>query len=102
MAKKDIGGLARMMNKTSVKPKLQVHAYMAEDEPCEVFDDSKYLKEDLARCNRTITAIENQLKTWVPEDIAAKVKKQLEANLEREQTRAAELKAQLKARKARG
>ena len=97
------GDMAKMMDKVRVRsPKLQVHAYMAEEnEVPDSFDDTRFLKDDLARCNRTIKAIEKELETWVPEDVAAKVKKQLEANLEREKGRVAELKAQLKARKAR-
>ena len=96
------GEMAKMLDKVKARtPKLQVHAYMSEGDEVEPIDDSRFLKEDLARCNRTIKAIEKELETWVPEDVAAKVKKQLEANLEREKGRVAELKAQLKARKAR-
>ena len=101
MAKKNVGGIASMLNKSGVKPKMVVHAYMSQgDEPVEV-DDSQYLKDDMDRSTKTIDAIEKQLETWVPEDIAAKVKKQLEAELDRERIRVAELKAQLKIREAR-
>jgi hypothetical protein len=94
-----MGKLAGMMDGMERKPKPRLHisAHVdTYDEPPVVYDDSKYLRKDLKRCEETIKKIRSELDTFIPEDVAAKVKKSLEDQLESEKDRIAELKLQIK------
>jgi hypothetical protein len=61
-------------------------------------DDNKYLKEDLKRERARITKYQSVLDTWVPEDVAAKAKKEVEQKLAECKIRVRELRARIKVR----
>ena len=80
------------------KPRLHINARVSEygDDLVEEYDDSKYLKEDLARCKATIKKIQSELDTFIPEDVAAKVRGALTDQLESEKNRVEEIRLRIK------
>jgi len=100
-----MGKMADMMAEGPRKPqpRLYITAHVDDygTEVAEPFDDTKYLRKDLARCKATVKKIESELDTFVPEDVAARVRKSLEDQLESEKDRIAELRLQIKNAKKR-
>jgi hypothetical protein len=79
------------------KPSLQIHAYVGNDVPQEVGEDTKWLKQDLKRCKQECAEIKKALDNWVPEDVADRAEKSLRKELKRKEARMAELSARLDA-----
>jgi hypothetical protein len=100
-----MGKMADMMagGPRKPQPRLHISAHVDDyDIAGEMpFDDTKYLRKDLARVKGTIKKIESELATFVPEDVAEKVRKSLEAQLASEKDRVAELRLQIKHAKKR-
>jgi len=61
---------------------------------------SKYEKEEYERTLKEVKAIEQALENWIPEDVAERARKSLEAELEVKKAHAQEIKARLKRLKA--
>lgn len=80
-------------------PKIEVSVYVpSRDEPLKPMDDNKYLKEDLKREVERTMKYEKVLNNWVPEDVAAMAKKEVERKLAECKIRVRELKARIKVR----
>jgi hypothetical protein len=81
------------------KPKFEVSVYVPARDEANSIDDTKYLKEDLKREVERAMKYEKILKNWVPEDVAAKAKAEVEQKLAESKLRVRELKGRIKVRK---
>ena len=90
----------RNQGKLAKAPKFDMHVYVpSKDEPrFSEEDETKYLKKDLKRETEKISKYEKILRAWVPEDVAAKAKKEVERQLAECRIRVSELKAKIKVR----
>ena len=96
-----MGKMATMMGGMNKKPQPRLHISAHVDnyggeEPSDPYDDVKYLKKDLSRCQATQKKIQSELDTFIPEDVAAKVKKSLEEQLESEKLSEEETKMRIR------
>jgi hypothetical protein len=95
-----MGKMAKMMGGMKRKPKPRLHISARVDSYSDVtevpYDETKYLVEDLGKCEAAIKKIESELETFIPEDVAAEVKKSLENQLAEEKDRVSELKLKIK------
>jgi DNA integrity scanning protein DisA with diadenylate cyclase activity len=82
------------------KPRVEVSVYVKDrDDIVGVpYDENKYLKKDLVREVERVAKYEKVLKHWVPEDIAAKAKEEVEKKLAESKIQVRELKARIKVR----
>lgn len=101
-----MGKMATMMGGMEKKPKARLHisAHVDSYGGAEVespYDDTKYLRKDLARCKATIKKIQSELDTFIPEDVAAKVKDSLVEQLESEKNQVEEIRLKIKHAKKR-
>lgn len=79
------------------KPKLNVSAYVSVPYKGEsAIPSTKYEKEEYERTLKEVKAIESALENWIPEDVAERARKSLEAELEVKRAHAQECKARLK------
>ena len=94
-----IGGLLRNKNMLKKKPTLEVSVYKSHGgEAVESMDDTKYLKQDLKRQKKSVLEFEEILEKWVPEDIAAMARKEVEKKLAESKLRITETRARIKLR----
>jgi hypothetical protein len=99
-----MGKMATMMGGLNRKPKARLHISAHVDtygDSPEPYDDTKYLRKSLTRCKATIKKIQNELDTFIPEDVAEKVKNSLTEQLQSEKNRVEELRLQIKHAKQR-
>lgn len=83
------------------KPRLSINAYVSVPYKGESpMPSSKYEREEYERTLKEIKAIESALDNWIPEDVAERAKKSLEAELEVKKAHAQECKARMKRMKA--
>lgn len=62
-------------------------------------DDSKYLKEDQKRCQQELKGLQNELKNWNPEAVAAQALKSLKKEIAIKKARVEELRVRLEGSK---
>lgn len=93
-------GMSKAGRLKKKSPELEVSVYLPhKNEGVEpMHDDSKYLKEDLKREVKRAAEYDKILETWVPEDVAAQAKKEVEKKLAECKIRVRELKARIKVR----
>lgn len=100
-----MGKMATMMGGMEKKPKPRLHISAHVDsygvEMSDPYDDTKYLRKDLARCKSTVKKIQSELDTFIPEDVAAKVKDSLTEQLESKKNRIEEIRLKIKHAKRR-
>lgn len=102
------GGIGSMLSNVTAgktgktgKPKLSVSAYVSVPYKGESsIPSTKYEKEEYERTLKEVKAIEAALESWIPEDVAERARKSLEAELEVKKAHAQECKARLKRLKA--
>jgi hypothetical protein len=101
MAYKMTDALMRHRRRGGLKksPNVEVSVYVpSSDEPKLAVDDKKWLKKDIQRAVEKVARYEKVLHNWVPEDIAAKAKKEVEQKLAEQKLHVREMKARLKIR----
>lgn len=82
--------------KVDKQPSLTIRAsVMVPDKSMPGFS-RKYEKEEYERTKKEIKAIESALENWIPEDVAERARKSLEAELEVKKAHALECKARMK------
>lgn len=100
------GGIGAMLSnvgsgKITGKPSLKVNAYVNVPYKGEsAISSTKYEREEYERTKKEVKAIESALENWIPEDVAERARKSLEAELEVKKAHALECKARLKRMKA--
>lgn len=83
--------------KANGKPKLSINAYVSVPYKNETaMPSSKYEKEEYERTMKEIRGIEQALENWIPEDVAERARKSLEAELEVKKAHANECRARMK------
>ncbi len=94
-------GIGEMLrkNKGLKKPSIEVSVYKPHsgDSPISM-DDTKYLKKDLQREKKSVLEFEEILEKWVPEDIAAMARKEVEQKLAESKLRIKDVRARIKLR----
>jgi len=102
MAKSTAMGAMLRKNKNglSKKPKLEVSVYKTHgDDMLGSMDDTKYLKQDLKRQKESVREYEEILEKWVPEDVAAMAKKNVEQKLAEAKLSVTETRSRIKVRR---
>ena len=94
----EMGAMLRKNKKGLKKPSLDISVYKSHGEPMESIDDTKYLREDLKRHKKDVLEYGEILEKWVPEDVAAQAKKQVDQKLSEAKLRITETRARIKMR----